>query len=77
MYRARKQAGAVIKVRLLTRAALSVNHEMIEEVHFPYIDWRKPGYCSLPACRLVRQAFWKLKRAWNWMRVIAGDYRLT
>jgi len=22
---------------------------MIEEIHFPYIDWRKPGYASLPA----------------------------
>ena len=49
----------------------------IEEIHFPYIDWRKPGYCSLPACRLVRKAYWKLKRAWNWMRVIAGDDRST
>jgi len=31
----------------------------------------------LPACRLVRQACWKLKLAWNRMRVIAGDYRST
>jgi hypothetical protein len=47
------------------RAVLSVNHEMIEEIHFPYIDWRKPGYASLPACRHARQACWKPKRAWN------------
>ena len=50
----------------------SVNHEMIEEIHFPYIDWRKPGYASLPACSRVRQTCWKPKRAWNWMRVIAA-----
>jgi hypothetical protein len=55
----------------------SVNHEMIEEIHLPYIDWRKPGYASLPACRHALQACWKPKRAWNWMRVIAGDDRST
>jgi hypothetical protein len=55
----------------------SVNREMIKEINFPYIDWRKPGYASLPACRLLRQACWKLKRAWYLMRVIAGDDRST